>query len=324
MPDDAKRSLPEKMMDQLEFAVEKMLRGEPVVLAPDPEMGSLMGIASDLRDLPREGFLAKLAAELKEEGDHMLTAKVAPEGYKTLTPYLVSAKALETVEFMKQAFGAVETFRTTGGGGGYHIEVKIGESMLMIGGGGQYRGEDRFTPLHYFVDDVDEAYRRAIAAGATSLYPPTDQSHGARDCGVRDPGGAEWYISNPIAYSQGKLSAGELLPYLNPKGADQFIEFAKRAFGAEEIESHREAGRIAHAKLGIGDSILEVGEAHGRYMTDRTMLFLYVDDADAWFQRAADAGAKVISPMADLPYGRSGGVEDGFGNQWYVCTPPPR
>ena len=319
MADNDKRSL----MDQVELAVEKMLRGEPIVLAPDPEVGALMGIASDLRDLPRENFLARLAEELKEEGDRMLTAKVAPEGYRTLTPYLVSAKALETVEFMKQAFGAVETFRTTGGGGGYHIEVKVGDSMLMIGGGGQYRGDDRLTPLHYFVADVDEAYRRALAAGATSLYPPTDQRHGARDCGVRDPGGAEWYISNPITYSQGSLRAGDLAPYLNPKGAEQFIDFAKRAFGAEEIETHREGTSVAHAKLRFEDSILEVGEARGQYVTTKTMLFLYVADADTWFNRALAAGAKVISPMADLPYGRSGGVEDTFGNQWYVCTPPP-
>jgi PhnB protein len=321
MPDNDKRSL----VNELESAVEAMLRGKPVVLAPDPDMVALMGVASELRDLPRESFLHNLQNELQQEGDRMIATKqnAAPEGYKTLTPYLVSAKALQTVEFMKQAFGAVETFRSTGGAGGYHIEVKIGDSMLMIGGGGQYRGDDRLTPLHFFVDDVDEAYRRAIAAGATSLYPPTDQRHGARDCGVRDPGGADWYISNPVTYSQGTLRAGDLAPYLNPKGAEQFIDFAKRAFGAEEIETHREAGRVAHSKLRIGDSILEVGEPHGEYQTTRTMLFLYVDNADAWFNRAVTAGGRVVSPMSDLPYGRSGGVEDGFGNQWYVCTPPP-
>ena len=323
MADNDKRSL----MDQLESAVEAMLRGERIMLAPDPDfektLGALMGVASDLRDLPRESFLAQLGRELSEEGDRMLTVKTTPEGYKTLTPYIVVAKALETVEFMKQAFGAKETLRSTGGGGGYHIELKVGHSMLMVGGGGQYRGEERAVPLHYFVNDVDEAYRRALAAGATSLYPPTDQRHGARDCGVRDPGGVEWYISNPVTYSQGTLRAGDLAPYLNPKGAEPFIDFAKRAFGAEEMETHREAGGVVHSKLRIGDSLLELGEAHGQYQPKPTMLFLYVDDADAWFSRAVEAGAKVISPMADLPYGRSGGVEDAFGNQWYVCTPPP-
>jgi PhnB protein len=311
------------LVDQVETAVQAMLRGERIMLAPDPIMGALMGIASDLRDLPREGFLSRLEHELREEGISMLTAKVAPEGFKTLTPYVIVKKAVDMLEFMKQAFGAEETFRTIGGAGGFHIEVRVGNSMIMVGGGGQYRGPESLAALHYFVSDVDAAYKRALQAGASSLYPPSDKPYGVRDCGVKDAAGVEWHLSSPMKYSQGTLSPGDLVPYLNPTGADAFIDFVERAFATEEIEVHRDQGRVAHAKLRIQDSILEVGEAHGPWQPKKTMLFLYVDDADAWFNRAVSAGAKVTSPMADLPYGRSGGVEDAFGNQWYVCTPPP-
>jgi PhnB protein len=319
-----KRSL----MDQLETAVEAMLRGEPVMLAPDPTMGALMGIASDLRDLPRDSFLQQLQAELREEGDHMLTAKVAREGYKTLTPYIVANKAPEMVEFMKQAFGAEETFRAVGEAGGFHIEARVGHSMLMIGGGGQYRGPEKLTPLHYFVGDVDEAHRRALEFGATSLYAPVDQPYGVRECAIKDVAGVDWYISTPIKDARGHqiFSAGDIAPYLHPKGADKFIEFIKRAFDAEEMAVYREpfsTGPVVHARFRIVDSMLEFSEAHDQWQPVPSMLFLYVDNADGWFNRAVRAGAKVVSQLGDLPYGRSGGVEDAFGNQWYVCTPPP-
>ncbi|HVZ16275.1 MAG TPA: hypothetical protein VG897_04110, partial [Terriglobales bacterium] len=149
MPDDAKRSL----MDQLESAVETMLRGEPVVLAPDPDLGALMGIASDLRDLPRQEFLATLAKNLGEEGQKMLAiSHEVREGYRTVTPYVVLKQVKEMAEFLKQAFGAVPTLESpeTGSGGGFHYEFRLGHSMLMVGGGGAHKGPDITPSLHYF------------------------------------------------------------------------------------------------------------------------------------------------------------------------------
>ena len=325
MSDDAKRSL----IDELEFAVEKMLRGEPVVLAPDPAMGALMGIASDLRDLPREEFLATLAKNLGEEGEKMLaTTHEVREGFRTVTPYVVLQQVEKMAEFVKAAFGAVQTLSSpgTGSGGGFHYEFRIGHSMLMVGGGGAYNGPEITTSLHYFVSDVDASYRQAIAAGATSMNEPVDQPYGVREASVSFAG-VEWYLSSPMKDEQGRevLGVGDLAPYMHPKGADEFIDFVKRAFGAEEVEVFREPqanGPIVHAKLRIVDSLIEMGEAHGRYQPKPTLLSLYVDDADAWFDRAVAAGARVKMPMTDMPYGRTGGVEDAQGNMWYVCTPP--
>ena len=325
MPDDAKRSL----MDQLESAVERMLRGEPVMLAPDPAMGALMGIASDLRDLPRESFLARLGQELGEEGEKMLaTTHEVREGFRTVTPYVVVKEVNAIAEFLKQGLGAVQTFGSPepGSGGGFHYEFRLRHSMLMVGGGGAYQGPEITPALHYFVSDVDSTYRQALSAGATSIHEPVDQPYGVREAGINFAG-VEWYLSSPMKDEQGRevLGVGDLAPYLHPKGADDLIDFMKRAFGAEVTELYREpaiTGPIVHAKLRIQDSIVELGEAHGQYQPKPTMLFLYVDDADAWFNRAVAAGAKVTTPMNDLPYGRTGAVQDPQGNLWHVCTPP--
>ena len=325
MPDDAKRSL----MDRLEVAVDKMMRGESIVLAHDPEMGALMGIASDLRDLPREEFLSRLGQQLDEEGEKMLaTSHEVREGFRTVTPYVVVKEVNAIAEFLTQGLGAVQTFGSPepGSGGGFHYEFRLGHSMLMVGGGGAYKGPEVTPALHYFVTDVDASYRQAIAAGATSIYEPVDQPYGVREGSVRFAG-VDWYLSSPMKNEQGRevLGVGDLAPYLHPKGTEDLIDFMKRAFGAEEMEVYREpqgTGPIVHAKIRIQDSIVELGEAHGQYQPKPTMLFLYVDDADAWFRRAVAAGAEVKTPMSDLPYGRTGAVQDSHGNLWHVCTPP--
>jgi len=323
MHDNAERLL----IDQLETGVEKMLRGERVT--PARETAALMGIASDLRDLPRESFLARLEQELIQEGEHMLaTEKEIREGFHTVTPYVVTKQVNAIAEFLKQAFGAEQTFASpeTGSGGGYHYEFRVGHSMLMVGGATNYPGPEITPSLHYFVSDVDEAYHRAIAAGATSSHEPIDQSYGVREASVNFAG-VDWYLSTPMKNEQGRetLGVGDLAAYLHPKGAGELIDFMKRAFGAEEMEVYREpagSGPIVHAKIRIQDSIIELGEAHGQYQPRPTMLFLYVDDADDWFNRAVAAGAQVSTPMGDLPYGRTGAVKDAHGNLWHVCTPP--
>jgi len=326
MPNDAERSL----IHELETAVEAMLRGTRPTTQHE-QTAALMGIASDLRDLPRASFLAHLAQELEEEGENMTTAtetKPVREGYRTVTPYIVVKQIDRLAQFLKQGLGAEETFRSdsTGSGGGFHFEFRLGHSMLMAGGAPNYPGPEVTPSLHYFVGNVDAAYERAMAAGATSEHEPVDQPYGVREASVRFDG-IDWYLSTPMKDQSGRevLGVGDLAAYLHPKGADDLIAFMKRAFGAEEMEVYREpagTGPIVHAKLRINDSIIEMGEAHGKYQPKPTMLFLYADDADAWFNRAIAAGAQVHTPMGNLPYGRTGAVRDPHGNLWHVCTPP--
>lgn len=109
-------------------------------------------------------------------------------------------------------------------------------------------------------------------------------------------------------------------PYIVIQGVGKLIEFAKQAFGAKEVYLSRTPdGRVMHAEIKIGDSIVMMGESPDKQFP--AMLHLYMEDVDAVYNRAVQAGAKSIREPSDQPYGdRSGGVEDAFGNQWWIST----
>ncbi|BDC52798.1 glyoxalase [Bryobacterales bacterium F-183] len=106
--------------------------------------------------------------------------------------------------------------------------------------------------------------------------------------------------------------------------------FYQKAFGATEVSAMRdEAGRLRHGELRIGDSPIMMSTVVPEYPELKSAityggspmsLFLYVDDADAWFERAVANGCKVSMPMADQSYGRTGGVLDPFGYTWWITT----
>lgn len=248
-----------------------------------------------------------------------------PKGYHTLTPYLVAQDAAGVIEFVKQTFGAEQTFQSIGSAGGIHAEVRVGDSMLMIGGGGpqlSWRGEPLPQSLHAYVKDADAVYQRALQAGATSMEQPTDQPYGDREAGVKDKAGNVWWIAT--RKEGGPIPKGfhTVTPYLHPLKADPVISFLKHAFGAEEINRYADPkGVVQHAVVRIGDSMLEMGEAHGPYQPMPSMFYLYVPDVDAVYRQALEAGATSLHEPADQSYGdRSGGVKDAFGNQWYIAT----
>jgi len=114
------------------------------------------------------------------------------------------------------------------------------------------------------------------------------------------------------------------MPYFHPVGAPRMIEFLKQAFGADEVGVYKSPdGVVRHAKIRIGDSIVEMGEAHGQYQPRPMHFMLYVDDSDAWYARAMKAeGAISVQEPADQSYGsRTGVIQDPFGNVWYLATP---
>jgi uncharacterized glyoxalase superfamily protein PhnB len=186
----------------------------------------------------------------------------------------------------------------------------------------------RPAALHVYVPDADAAYARAVAAGATTLLPPTDMPYGDREADVTDPFGNNWYIGT--RREGGPVPAGyrTVTPTLHVQGTDRLITFLAAAFGArEEDRTVAPDGRIVHAALRIGDSVVELGEAGGMVGPMPGGIHHYVPDVDAAFARAVAAGATVLGPPSDRPYGDRGAeVADPFGNHWYLATviPPAR
>ena len=319
----AKRSLSE----QLDSAVNAILaRPGERPSEVDAELAPLTELVVSLRELPRPDFKSRLKNKLMRRASMPATQEKEKtsykrEGFRTITPYIIAERGEELIDFVKQAFGAHELFRAIGSAGGYHCEVRIGDSMLMLGGGAKYKGPSHPTAIHLKVDNVDEVYQRALQAGAASAYAPQDFDYGERGAGVNDPFGNEWYLATPIGDTHFLPEMGAVTPYLHPQGADKLIEFLKQAFGAEEIARYGPADKIEHAKVRVGDSILELSEAHGPYQPLESTFFMYVEDIEETYRRALAAGATSLYPPAVQPYGgRGAGVRDAFGNTWYLAT----
>jgi uncharacterized glyoxalase superfamily protein PhnB len=111
-------------------------------------------------------------------------------------------------------------------------------------------------------------------------------------------------------------------PYLVVAGAADFIDFAKKALGAMEIRRFAGPdGRIMHAEVRIGDSVIMLGDKSGESRAWTAMLHVYVADCDASYKRAIDAGCTSVREPSDNPDGdRRGGVDDRWGNQWWFAT----
>jgi len=290
----------------------------------DQALTELLQIAEELRDLPHPAFRARLRADLSRRANMSVTSATSTRtGVQTLTVYLVVRPANELIDFVKRAFGAEELLRTTGSAGGLHAEVMIGDTKLMIGGGQTWGGTPTPTSLHLYVTDADSTYRLAIEAGATSRRAPVDQPYGDREAVVDDLAGNQWYIATHLGATHVPAGLGSVTPYLHPRGSDRLIDFLKRAFDAQEMEVEREPDRrVKHAKLRIGASVVEMGEAHGEWGPMPTMFYMYVDDVDAAYRRALAAGGTSQEAPEQEPYGeRRAAVLDAFDNQWYLASP---
>ena len=291
----------------------------------DP-FGYLWSVSTVTEEMPVEEMHRRMDAMMKGNAAAPKPAvNPIPPGFRTVTPYLIAEDGPALMEFARQAFGGEETFRTVGSAGGLHGEMRIGDSMLMVGGGIPGR-EFRTTPnthaLHIYVEDADAACTKALAAGATLIDEPRDQEYGERSASVKDPAGNFWYIATHRGESYIPKGLNNVNVYLHPLRAEPVITFLKRAFGAQELGKYASPdGVVHHAEIRVGDSVVEMGEAHGKYPPMPAMFYLYVPDADAVYRRALAAGATSISEPTDQTYGdRSAGVKDAFGNTWYIAT----
>jgi PhnB protein len=131
-----------------------------------------------------------------------MSVKPIPEGQHSLTVYMGVSPAADAIEFYKKAFGAREMFRLDAPGGRVgHAELQIGDSRMMLSepcdqGGfvSPQPGSKTAFAMHLYVPDVDEQFKRAVAAGASVVTEVQDMFYGDRSGSVRDPFGHLWFI----------------------------------------------------------------------------------------------------------------------------------
>jgi PhnB protein len=338
----AKRSANRFLFDQLDRAIQAMLaRSSGQDVGPsedfDPSVPALLGIARDLRDLPRDDFKVRLKTKLERSSEMENAAKQAistkaakqaetvPSGFHTIAPYIIVPRAGEFIEFLKKAFDGTERFRVGREPGSQfimHAEVTVGNSNIELADANEQIPAAPQT-IHLYVDDADAVFAQAIKAGATSIYEVGDHVSGDRQGAVRDPFGNIWYVSMKQGWTPGPEGVPSIQPYLHLRGSEKMIPFLENAFGGV-VTGHvprSPEGHVLHATVQIGDNTLELDEAHGEFQPMPCHLHLHIDDADAMYARAIRAGATSIDVPSNKPYGRSGGVKDPFGNSWYVTSP---
>lgn len=135
-----------------------------------------------------------------------MAVKPIPDGYHSVTPYLIMKRAADALEFYKKAFGATELFRMAGPDGKIgHAEFKIGDSHVMMADEHPdmgHRGPESLggtsVSLMVYLPNVNETFPRAIAAGATQVQPLKDQFYGDRSGSIRDPFGHVWTLATHV------------------------------------------------------------------------------------------------------------------------------
>ena len=139
--------------------------------------------------------LAAPSLDIHKQEKILMAVKPIPDGFHTVTPYMVVADIERFLDFVKAAFGAKVTERVPSKDGKTgHAEALIGDSYVMMG-----RAQDQFPALpcmlYLYVPDTDATYAQAMAAGATSMQEPTDMFYGDRNAFVQDPDGNTWCIA---------------------------------------------------------------------------------------------------------------------------------
>ncbi len=124
-----------------------------------------------------------------------------PDTYRTITPYLVVTDAEAELDFLKAAYGATESIcERTPDNTIMHAEINIGDSLVMLGqAGSQWKAKE--ASLYLWVENVDDTYRKALKAGATSQSEPEDKPYGHRNAGIVDVAGITWWIGAPVKSS---------------------------------------------------------------------------------------------------------------------------
>jgi len=125
-----------------------------------------------------------------------MTVEAIPDGFHTVTPYLLVKDGATLIDFLQKAFGAEQVERMDSPDGAVrHAQLKVGDSFVMLG---DPQGDAMPASLYLYVLDCDAVYERALKAGATSITEPADQFYADRNAGVTDPCGNVWWIGTRI------------------------------------------------------------------------------------------------------------------------------
>lgn len=127
-----------------------------------------------------------------------MAVKYIPDGYHTVTPYLVAKNVSGLIAFIVNAFSATVKSKHEGPGGVVmHAEVQVGNSIIMLGEANNNRTGSGAL-LYLYLPDVDNTYKQALASGAKSLREPTNEFYGDRNAGVEDTYGNQWWLATHI------------------------------------------------------------------------------------------------------------------------------
>jgi PhnB protein len=153
-------------------------------------------------------------------------ARPIPEGYYTVTPFVITRDSAKLLDFVKEAFGGQELARVYSEDGSIgHAETRIGDSVVMMFDA-KKEWPDTPSYLRLYVEDCDAVYQQALNSGAASMTRPTNMPWGDRGCRVRDPFGNIWAISTRIE----DLSLDEIG---RRWGQKEFIDAMKYVQGAQ-------------------------------------------------------------------------------------------
>ena len=277
-----------------------------------------------------------------------MTSKSIRPGFHTVTPYLIVPELEPMIAFLKQAFDATVHYQATGSSGGTHTELRIGDSMIMMSGGenGAVR-ESMPIMIFLYLADVDGTYAAALAAGGATIMEPTDGAFGEpRGAGIKDIAGNQWFFATwsarpdapPAAPSAEEAVHQDTIPMLSYEDGPAAMDWLAAAFGFEEVERWLDDnGRLSHGemKTGPGNSRIMLASPTPEYQSPKHLraqyapaqkwsetpwvingVLVYVDDVDAHYTRAVQAGATPLGQIEDGFPGRRYRVEDLEGQRW--------
>jgi len=261
----------------------------------------------------------------------------------TVLPHVQYRDIEEAIDWLTLAFGFVEQYRYGNPVSG--AQMRAGNAFLML----HRAAPEESLPgepghgtqsLTIFVDDVEGHCERAKSAGARILEQPHETVYGDFQYAARDFAGHHWLFSrhardlDPAQWgatvAQAIAAPAQIAPMLSVRRGKAAVEFYVQAFGAQVLSRIEAPDGAVVAELAVGSSrfwVADESPEHKNFSPETlgggtARMVMVVDDPDAVFQRAVGAGAVVVHPVADQPYGwRVGRLVDPFGHHWEIGRP---